>query len=82
MTIISGKAFIGRISPIYFYIIGKLVINKSLNSGAFDQDWKNARMIPIYKDDGDINDENNDRPISAIYVSCCKDDRIPCELSD
>ena len=23
-------------------------------------------MIPIYKDDGDINDENNHRPISAI----------------
>ena len=32
----------------------------------FEQDWKNARVSPIYKDDGDINDENNYRPISVI----------------
>ena len=32
------------------------VINKSLESGVFEQDWKNARVTPIYKDDGDIND--------------------------
>ena len=32
----------------------------------FEQDWKNARVTPIYKDDGDINDENNYRPISVI----------------
>ena len=42
------------------------VINKSLESGIFEQDWKNARVTPIYKDDGDINDENNYRPISVI----------------
>ena len=42
------------------------VINKSLESGVFEQDWKNARVTPIYKDDGDINDENNFRPISVI----------------
>ena len=35
------------------------VINKSLESGVFEQDWKNARVTPIYKDDGDIDDENN-----------------------
>ena len=40
--------------------------NKSLESGVFEQDWKNARLTPIYKDDGDINDENNYRPISVI----------------
>ena len=28
--------------------------------------WKNARVTPIYKDDSDINDENNYRPISVI----------------
>ena len=32
------------------------VINKSLSSGVFEQGWKNARVTPIYKDDGDIND--------------------------
>ena len=42
------------------------VINKSLSSGVFDQGWKDARVTPIYKDDGDINDENNYRPISVI----------------
>ena len=42
------------------------VINKSLESGVFEQDWKNARVTPIYKDDGGINDENNYRPISVI----------------
>ena len=42
------------------------VINKSLKSGVFEQDWKNARVTPFYKDDGNINDENNYRPISVI----------------
>ena len=42
------------------------VINKSLESGVFEQDWTNARVTPIYKDDGDINDENTYRPISVI----------------
>ena len=43
------------------------MINKSLKSGVFDQDWKNARVMLIFKDNGDINDENNYRPISVIY---------------
>ena len=59
-----GPRFIERISPIYVYIIGKC--DKSLESGVFEQDWKNARVTPIYKDDGNINDENNYRPISVI----------------
>ena len=42
------------------------VINKSLESGVFEQDWKNARVSPIYNDDGNVNDENNYRPISVI----------------
>ena len=42
------------------------VINKPLKSGVFEQDWENARVTPIYKDDGDIDDENNYRPISVI----------------
>ena len=53
------------IGPIYFYIIVN-VIDKSLESGVFEQDWKNARVTPIYKDDGDINDDNNYRPICVI----------------
>ena len=42
------------------------VINKPLKSGVFNQDWENARVTPIYKDDGDIDDENYYRPISVI----------------
>ena len=32
----------------------------------FEQDWKNAKVSPIYKDDGSVNDENKYRPISVI----------------
>ena len=42
------------------------MINKSLKSGAFEQNWKNARVTPIYKDSGDINEKNYYRPISVI----------------
>ena len=35
-------------------------------SGVFEQGWTGAKDTPVYKDDGDINDENNYRPISVI----------------
>ena len=50
----------------YISISSANVINKSLKSGAFEQNWKNARVTPICKDDGDINDKNNYRPLSVI----------------
>ena len=43
------------------------VINKSLGSGVIEQDWRNATVSPIYKDDGNINDANN-YPISLICL--------------
>ena len=52
-----------RESAPYISISLANVINKS---GAFEQNWKSARVMPIYKDDGDINDKNNYRPISVI----------------
>ena len=55
-----------RESAPYIAISLANVIIKSLESGVFEQDWKNARVTPIYKDDGDIIDENNYRPISII----------------
>ena len=55
-----------RESAQYISISLANVINKCLKSDVFEQDWKNARVKPIYKDDGDINDENNYRPISVI----------------
>ena len=54
-----------RESAPYISISLANVINKSLKSDVFEQDWKNAIVTPIYKDDGDINDENNYRPISS-----------------
>ena len=42
------------------------VTNTSPESGVFEQDLKNARVSPIYRDDGNVNDENNYRPISVI----------------
>ena len=41
-------------------------MNKFLEIWVFEQDWKNARASLIYKDDGNITDENNYRPISVI----------------
>ena len=58
--------FLLKESAQYISISLANVISKSFESGVFKQDWKNARVMPIDKDDGDINDENNYRPISAI----------------
>ena len=55
-----------RESAPYISISFANVINKSLQSGAFEQNWKNVRVTPIYKDDGDINDKNDYRPTSVI----------------
>ena len=41
-------------------------INDSLSNGTFPDDWKNARVTPVYKNNGDINIMSNYRPISVI----------------
>ena len=61
----AWTSFYWENQPHIFYIIAKCD-NKSLKSGAFKQKWENARVTPIHKDDGDINDKNNYRPISVI----------------
>ena len=43
-----------------------VILNKSLSEGAVDDDWKISRVTPVYKNDGDLNNENNYRPISVI----------------
>ena len=43
------------------------LFNKSLKSGIFPDDWKCARVIPLFKQ-GDSSDLNNYRPISVISV--------------
>ena len=55
-----------RESAQYISLSLENVINKALKWGVFEQDWTNAKVTPIYKDDVDINDENNYHPISII----------------
>ena len=47
------------------------LFNKSLLSGIFPDDWKRARVTPLFKQ-GDASDLNNYRPISVISVSITK----------
>jgi hypothetical protein len=42
------------------------LINKSLKTGIVPDDWKLARVTPVYKGDGDRLNESNYRPISVI----------------
>ena len=42
------------------------VVNLSLDNGIVHDDRKKARVTPVYKNEGEINDENNFRPISVI----------------
>ena len=43
------------------------MISKSLHSGTFPDDWKCARVTPLFKQ-GEASDLNNYRPISVISV--------------
>ena len=42
------------------------IINDCLSNGTFPDDWKIARVTPVYKNNGDINVMSNYRPISVI----------------
>ena len=44
-----------------------VIFNQSLRLGIFPDDWKNARVTPLFKQ-GEQNDLNNYRPISVISV--------------
>ena len=42
------------------------IINDSLSNGVFPEDWKLARVIPVFKNNGDVDVMSNYRPISVI----------------
>ena len=42
------------------------VVNWSFDNGIVHGDWKKASVTPVYKNEGEIDDENNFRPISVI----------------
>ena len=44
-----------------------VIFNQSLRLGIFPDDWKNARVTPLFKQE-EQNDFNNYRPISVISV--------------
>ena len=48
---------------------------QSLRLGIFPDDWKNARITPLFKQ-GEQNDLNNYRPISVISVGTKVSERI------
>ena len=43
------------------------IFNQSISQGTFPDDWKYARVTPLYKQ-GDRGDVNNYRPISVIAI--------------
>ena len=45
-----------------------LIFNQSFKIGVFPNDWKNARVYPLYKNSGKRKDPSNYRPISVITV--------------
>ena len=47
-----------------------VLFNMSLNTGQIADDWKKARVTPIFKNKGSNTDPNNYRPISATMVYC------------
>ena len=72
-----------RESVPYISISMANVINSSLKSSVFEQDWQNARVTTIYKDDGDINDENNCRPMSVIdYITKMIESLVSSQIID
>ena len=44
------------------------IFNQSLLTGIFPDEWKSARVNPLYKNSGKRNDPTNYRPISVIPV--------------
>ena len=55
-----------RLSPQHIVDSLSCIINSSLNSGRFFDDWKVARVAPVYKNCGDVHVMSNNRPISVI----------------
>ena len=43
-----------------------LIFNKSLSSGVFPKSWKTSFVVPIFKNNGDVGDVENYRPITLM----------------
>ena len=58
-----------------------LNFNQSISQGKLPEDWKSARVTPLFKQ-GDRDDVNNYRPISVIPVVVKVFERIVYEQLD
>ena len=59
------------------------IINSSLNSGRVFDDWKVARVTPVYKNSGDMHVMSNYRPISVIgHIAKIVEQLIRTQLVD
>ena len=45
-----------------------LIFNQSIDTGIFPDEWKSARIVPLFKKAGSRSDPSNYRPISIIPV--------------
>ena len=57
------------------------MISKSLHSGTFPDDWKRARVTPLFKQ-GEASDLKNYRPISVTSVTAKVFERIVDDQSN
>ena len=56
-------------------------MNDSHPNGTFPDDWKLARVTPVYKNNGDVNTMSNYRPISVIgYIAKMVEELVRSQL--
>ena len=60
-----------------------VLFNMSLNTGQIPDDWKKARVTPIFKNKGSNTDPNNYRPISVIgHIPKCFEKMVDVQFRE
>ena len=59
------------------------LINQSIDTCILPDDWKFARVTPVYKGKGSKTDQSNYRPISVLsYISCILEKEVQCQIME